>query len=80
MPSSSASASTRALVLLVVALPLDEVLPLAGDRAVAGLVAVAHHQEGVVVEGVGDAVLVQVVGAGCRRSRRGCSGRPPSAR
>ena len=50
------------LVLLGVALPLDEVLPLAGDRAVAGLVAVAHHQEGVVVEGVGDAVLAQVVG------------------
>ena len=50
------------LVLLVVALPLDEVLPLAGDRAVAGLVAVAHDQEGVVVEGVGDAVLGEVVG------------------
>ena len=50
------------LVLLGVALPLDEVLPLAGDRAVAGLVAVAHDEEGVVVEGVGDAVLAQVVG------------------
>ena len=50
------------LVLLGVALPLDEVLPLAGDRAVAGLVAVAHHQKGVVVEGVGDAVLGEIVG------------------
>ncbi len=50
------------LVLLRVALPLDEVLPFAGDRAVAGLVAIAHHEQGVVVEGVGDAVLVQIVG------------------
>ena len=50
------------LVLLRVALPLDEVLPLARDRAVAGLVPIAHHEQGVVVEGVGDAVLAQVVG------------------
>ena len=50
------------LVFLGVALPFDEVLPLAGDRAVAGLVAVAHHQEGIVMEGVGDAVRGEVVG------------------
>ena len=50
------------LVLLRVALPLDEVFPVARDRAVAGCIAVAHHQEGVVVEGVSDAVLGEVVG------------------
>jgi hypothetical protein len=50
------------LLVLRIALPLDEVLPLAGDRAVASLVAVAHHQEGVVVEGLGDAVFGEVVG------------------
>ncbi len=50
------------LVRLGIALPLDEVLPLAGDRAVAGMVAVAHNQEGVVIKGVGDAVLGEVVG------------------
>ena len=37
-------------------------LPLAGDRPVAGLVAVAHHEKGVVMEGVGDAVLGEIVG------------------
>jgi hypothetical protein len=46
---------------LGVALPLDEVLPLAGDGTVAGPVAVADHQESVVMECVGDAVLMQVV-------------------
>ena len=51
-----------ALFLLVVAFPLDKVLPLAGDRAVASAVAVAHHQERIVVEGMRDAVLVQVIG------------------
>ena len=61
MPSSRTSASTLALVALVVPLPLGEVLPLAGDRAVAGAVAVADDQEGVVVEGMGDDVLVHVV-------------------
>jgi hypothetical protein len=51
-----------ASVCLVTALPLAKMLPLAGDRAVACAVAVADYQEGVVVEGVGDAVLVQIVG------------------
>ena len=51
-----------ALVRLVEPLPLGEVLPLAGDRAVAGAVAVRHDQEGVVMEGMGDDVLVHVVG------------------
>lgn len=51
-----------ALLVLVVALPLDEVLPPARDRAVAGVVAVADDEEDVVVEGVRDRVLVQVVG------------------
>src|SRR5262249_31113496 len=51
-----------ASVCLVTALPLAKMLPLAGDGAVACTVAIADHQEGVVVEGVGDAVLVQIVG------------------
>ena len=51
-----------ASVCLVTALPLAKMLPLAGDGAVACTVAVADHQEGVVVEGVGNAVLVQIVG------------------
>jgi hypothetical protein len=50
------------LVGLRIALPFDEVLPPAGDRTVARLVAVAHHQEGVVVKSVGDAVFGQVIG------------------
>ncbi len=50
-----------ALVRLVQPLPLAEVLPLAGDRAIARAVAVADDQEGVVVEGMGDDVLVHVV-------------------
>ena len=50
-----------ALVGFLLPLPFVEVLPLAGDRAVAGLIAVRHHEEGVVVEGMGDHVLVQVV-------------------
>ena len=37
-------------------------LPLAGDGAVAGAVAVRHDQESVVMEGMGDDVLVHVVG------------------
>ena len=49
------------LVPFVLALPLGEMLPLAGDGAVAGAVAIADDQEGVVVEGMGDDVLVQVV-------------------
>ena len=36
-------------------------LPLTGDRAVAGAVAVADDEEGVVVEGVGDDVLIEIV-------------------
>ena len=51
-----------ASVCLVAPLPLAKMLPLAGDGAVARAAAVADHQEGVVVEGVGDAVLVQIVG------------------
>ena len=51
-----------ALVRLVEPLPLGEMPPLAGDRAVAGAVAVRHDQEGVVMEGVGDDGLVHVVG------------------
>ena len=61
MPLSSTSASTLPLSRLVEPLPLGEMLPLAGDRAVAGAVAVADDQEGVVVEGMGDDVLVHVV-------------------
>ena len=51
-----------ALVRLVEPLPLGEVLPIAGDRAVAGAVAVRHDQKGVVMEGMGDDVFVHVVG------------------
>ena len=50
-----------ALVRLVKPLPFGEMPPLTGDRAVAGAVAVRHDQEGVVVEGVGDDILVHVV-------------------
>src|SRR5438045_2191700 len=49
------------LVFLGVALPLDEVFPLAGNRAIPRLVAIADHQKGVVMEGVGDAVFAQIV-------------------
>ena len=51
-----------ALVLLVVPLPFGEVLPLAGDGAVAGAVAVADDEKGVVVERVIDAGFAEVVG------------------
>src|SRR5262245_10043943 len=51
-----------ASVCLITPLPLAKMLPLAGDGAVACAVAVADHQEGVVVEGVGNTVLVQIVG------------------
>ena len=51
-----------ALVGLVEPLPLGEMLPFAGDRAVAGAVAVGDDQKGVVVEGMGDDVFVHVVG------------------
>ena len=47
-----------ASVCLVTALPLAKMLPLAGDGAVARAVAVADYQKGIVVKGVGDAVLV----------------------
>jgi len=50
-----------ALLVLVVALPLGEVLPRAREGAVAGPVPVAHHQERVVVKRVGDHLLVHVV-------------------
>jgi hypothetical protein len=48
--------------LFIIALPLGEMLPLAGDRAVAGAVAVADTEKGVMVEGVIDARLTHVVG------------------
>src|SRR5262245_56096575 len=51
-----------ASVCLVTALPLAKMLPLAGDGAVARTVTVADHQEGAVVKGMGNAVLVQIVG------------------
>ena len=51
-----------ALVGLVEPLPLGEVLPLAGDGAVAGAVAVRDDQEGVVMEGLRNDALVHVVG------------------
>ena len=51
-----------AFVLFAVALPLGEMLPLAGDGAVAGAVAVADDEKGVVMEGVGDARVAEVVG------------------
>ena len=51
-----------ALVRLVEPLPLGKMPPLAGDGAVAGMVAIRHDQKGVVMEGVGDDVLVHVVG------------------
>ena len=50
------------LVRLVEPFPLEEVLPPAGDRSVTGAVPVRHDQEGVVMEGMGDDVLVNVVG------------------
>src|SRR2546428_3188749 len=49
-------------VCLVAPLPLAKMLPLAGNGAVARSVAVTDYQKGVVVEGVGDAVLMQIVG------------------
>src|SRR5215831_1997270 len=50
-----------ASVCLVTPLPLAKMLPFAGDGAVARTVTVADHQDGVVVEGVSNAVLVQIV-------------------
>ena len=61
MPLSSTSRFHAALFALVIALPFGEMLPLAGDRAVAGAMAVADDEEGVVVKGVGDDILVQVI-------------------
>ena len=51
-----------ALVCLVEPLPFSEMLPLAGDRAEAGVVAVRNDQEGIVMEGMRDDALVHVVG------------------
>ena len=51
-----------AFVLLCITLPLNEVLPLAGDRPVTRPVAIADYQESVVMERVGNAVLVQIIG------------------
>ncbi len=50
-----------ALVGLLLSLPFGEVIPLAGDRAVTGAVAIGDDQKGVVVEGMGDDVLVHIV-------------------
>ena len=50
------------LVLFIVPLPFCEMLPFAGDGAVSGAVAVADHEEGVVVECVIDAGLAEVIG------------------
>src|SRR5437867_13020789 len=50
-----------AFVCLSTPLPLAKMLPLTGDGAIARSVAVADHQKGVVVKGVGNAVLVQIV-------------------
>ena len=50
-----------ALIALIETLPFGEVLPLAGDGAVARMVAVADDQECVVVEGVGNDVLIEIV-------------------
>ena len=61
MPSSNDSASSRPLSVLGVSLPIGEMIPFAGDGAVAGVVTVTDHEERVVMEGLGDAVLVQVV-------------------
>ena len=48
-------------VRLVHPLPLGEVVPAARDRAVTCLVPIRDHQERVVMEGMGDDVLVHVV-------------------
>ena len=48
-------------VALVTPLPLGEMFPLAGNRAVAGAVAVANDEKSVVVESVDDNVLVEVI-------------------
>ncbi len=48
-------------IALFEALPFGKVLPLAGDGTVARMVAVADDQECVVVESVGDDVLVEIV-------------------
>ena len=50
-----------ALVSLIQALPLPKVIPLAGNRPVAGAMSVADNEERVVVKGVGDDVLIKVV-------------------
>src|SRR5215510_2633536 len=50
-----------ALVFFSVALPLDEVFPLASDRTVARAVTVADHEKRVVMEGLCDAVFMQVI-------------------
>ena len=47
---------------LVESLPFSKMPPLASDRAVSGTVAVRDDEQGVVMEGVGDDVLVHVVG------------------
>ena len=62
MPFSITSASRLPLSASSSRFHSAEVLPPAGDRSVAGAVAVRHDQEGVVMEGMGDDVLVQVVG------------------
>ena len=49
-------------VILTVALPLGEVIPLAGDGAVSSFVTIADDEKRVVMEGVRDTVFVQIVG------------------
>src|SRR6266536_2931656 len=50
-----------ALASFIVALPLAEVLPLARNRAVPRAVAVAYYQKRIVMEGLCDAVFMQVI-------------------
>ena len=49
------------LIRLVVAFPLGKMLPLAGDRAIASMIAIADDQEGVVMERVRYDALAHVV-------------------
>jgi hypothetical protein len=49
------------LVPLVIPLPFDEMIPFTCNRAIAGAVAVADDQEGIVMESVSDDILVEIV-------------------
>src|SRR6266568_4598335 len=50
-----------AFFLLVVAFPFGEMLPSARDRTVTGAMPVADDEEGIVMKGVGDNMLVHVI-------------------